>query len=82
MEPTITFEGAQAAPIFGGIIFLVIILFALAANILYVIAYCKIFSKAGYHWAMGLLMLVPIANMIMPLVLAFGDWPALRGVRA
>jgi hypothetical protein len=34
-----------------------------------------IFAKAGYHWAMGLLMIVPIANIIMPFVLAFGKWP-------
>jgi ABC-type transport system involved in cytochrome bd biosynthesis fused ATPase/permease subunit len=36
---------------------------------------CMIFAKAGYHWAMGLLMIVPIANIIMPFVLAFGKWP-------
>jgi hypothetical protein len=39
------------------------------------IIYCMIFSKAGYHWALGLLMLVPIACIIMPFVLAFGKWP-------
>ena len=65
----------SAAPIVMMIIFLVIGLLALALNVLYVVAFCKIFSKAGYHWAMGLLMLVPIANFIMPLVLAFGQWP-------
>jgi uncharacterized membrane protein len=36
---------------------------------------CMIFAKAGYHWAMGLLMIVPIANIIMPFVLAFSKWP-------
>jgi uncharacterized membrane protein len=36
---------------------------------------CMIFSKAGYHWALGLLMIVPIAHIIMPFVLAFGKWP-------
>ena len=39
------------------------------------VVFCKIFSKAGYHWALGLLMLVPIACIIMPFILAFGQWP-------
>lgn len=65
----------SVAPLILIIIFLVVGLLALALNVLYVVAFCKIFSKAGYHWAMGLLMLVPIANLVMPLVLAFGQWP-------
>ena len=40
--------------------------------------FCMIFSKAGYSWALGLLMLVPVANLIMPFILAFGAWPVLR----
>jgi hypothetical protein len=43
--------------------------------------YCMIFHKAGYGWAWGLLMLVPIANIIMPFVLALGDWPVRRELR-
>jgi hypothetical protein len=43
--------------------------------------FCKIFSKAGYCWALGLLMLVPIANIIMPFVLAFADWPIQKKLR-
>lgn len=65
----------SVAPLILIVIILVVGLLALALNILYVVAFCKIFSKAGYHWAMGLLMLVPIANFVMPLVLAFGQWP-------
>ncbi|UCG56141.1 MAG: hypothetical protein JSU70_14865 [Phycisphaerales bacterium] len=42
---------------------------------------CKIFAKAGYCWALGLLMLVPVANIIMPFVLAFGDWPVRQELR-
>ena len=60
----------------------VIILIALAINIIYVIAFCKIFAKAGYSWALGLLMLIPIANFIMPLVLGFGQWPIYRELEA
>lgn len=44
-------------------------------------AYCKIFSKVGYCWALGLLMLVPIANIIMPFILALGDWPIIKELR-
>lgn len=38
----------------------------------------KIFSKAGYAGALGLLMFVPLLNIIMFLFLALGDWPSLR----
>ena len=37
-----------------------------------------IFSKAGFHWALGLLMMLPIANLIMLLILAFSTWPIQR----
>ena len=39
---------------------------------------CIIFSKAGYHWAMGLLVLLPIANLIVMIYFAFDRWPVLR----
>ncbi len=39
------------------------------------IIWWKIFAKAGYSGALGLLMFVPIANLIVLLVLAFGEWP-------
>ena len=40
-----------------------------------VIVYWRIFSKAGYSGALGLLMFVPIANIIVLCILAFGTWP-------
>ncbi|NIP24892.1 MAG: hypothetical protein GWN67_26090 [Phycisphaerae bacterium] len=43
--------------------------------------FCKIFSKAGYSWALGFLILVPIANIIMAFYLAFADWPVQRELR-
>lgn len=43
--------------------------------------YCMVFHKAGYRWAWGLLTLVPIANIILPFVLALGDWPISRELR-
>ncbi len=45
-------------------------------------AYCRIFSKAGFSWALGLLMLVPIANIVMPFVLAFSEWPISKQLRS
>ena len=42
---------------------------------------CMIFHKAGYCWAWGLLTLVPIANIILPFVLALGDWPVRKELR-
>ena len=65
--------------IFGGCFAIAI---WLALIVFFVIIHCKIFSKAGYHWAMGLLMFVPIANLIMMCILAFGQWPIHRELEA
>lgn len=35
----------------------------------------RIFKKAGYKGALGLLCLIPIANIIMLAILAFKEWP-------
>ena len=63
---------------------LVIVFFALLASlavlVIKAVVSCKIFSKAGYHWALGLLMLVPVACTIMPFILAFGKWPILKEI--
>ena len=65
----------MVAPVFGIIFIFAVIFISLAVTILTIVIYCKIFSKAGYSWALGLLMLVPIAKIIMPFILAFSDWP-------
>ena len=46
-----------------------------------VFSFCKIFSKAGYSWAFGLLMLLPFSELIIPLILAFMDWPVCKEFR-
>jgi hypothetical protein len=46
-----------------------------------VLIWWKIFSKAGYSGAMGLLMFIPLVNLIMLLILAFGEWPIQREVQ-
>ena len=80
MESTVCYsDGANGAALLGGCFMLII---WLAVIVFTVIIHCKIFSKAGYHWAMGLLMLVPIANLVMLCVLAFGQWPIHRELEA
>jgi hypothetical protein len=72
------YVGPEAFP------FIAIFVFALALLIIVPIKLlicCMVFHKAGYSWALGLLMLVPIANIIMIFVLAFGDWPVRRELR-
>jgi len=61
--------------LFTGVFLLFVVLISLVITALMVWAYCRIFHKAGYHWALGLLMLLPIANIVVPFVLAFSDWP-------
>jgi len=45
-----------------------------------VVAWVKIFFKAGYRYpiVMALLMLVPIANFVLFCLLAFSKWPIQR----
>ncbi len=68
----------------GPAIAVMVVLFILATSLIVLVVKavisCRIFSRAGYHWALGLLMLVPIACFIMPFVLAFGKWPVLEEV--
>jgi hypothetical protein len=51
----------------------------LLAYILIVIPYWKIWQRTGHLGAWSLLMFVPLANLISLWVLAFKEWPALRG---
>jgi len=53
---------------------LIILLVALVP----LLAFWKIFSKAGYPGVLGLTMLVPLLNVIMVLFLAFSEWPVLK----
>ena len=66
----------------GSIILVLLIIFgilmSLTVGVLKVVACCKIFSKAGYGWALGLLMIIPIVNLIMLFVLGFSQWPMQR----
>ena len=82
MEHTFSSHGSEIAPAIGMMLVMFGVFIGLIVTIIKVWIYCRIFSKTGYSWALGLLMLVPIANLIMPFVLAFGDWPIEKELRA
>ena len=67
---------ASAVPGFWELI--IVFLIAIPLYILPVIVFWKICSKAGFPGVLGLLMLVPIANIVLPFYIAFADWPVLR----
>jgi hypothetical protein len=54
----------------------------LLVGVLPAIAFWKIFAKAGYPGALGLLLLVPLVNLVMFFFLAFSDWPVLKELEA
>ena len=53
-----------------------VIPFALLCIILKVVAFWKLCSRVGFSGPLGLLMLVPFGDIILPLVVAFAKWPA------
>lgn len=61
--------------------FVFIALAILISTMITLLIWCKLCSKAGYSWALGLLMLVPVANIVLPFYLAFADWPVQRELR-
>jgi hypothetical protein len=50
-------------------------LLAIGLVALFVVAWIKIFVKAGHSAFMGFLMIVPLVNFIVFLSLAFTEWP-------
>ena len=79
MEPTYANE---VAPVFGLCFIGIIVVVGLASLVFTILVWWKKFSKAGYSGAMSLLMLVPIGNIVVLLILAFGQWPVLRELQA
>jgi len=71
----------QDNPVFVIVMISLIILLVVVANLISVLIFCKIFSKTGYHWAFGLLTIVPVANLLVPFFLAFADWPVQKELR-
>jgi len=70
------------APVFSLIFFIFMIPVVMIVVAVKVLIFCKIFSKAGFSWALGLLILVPIANIVILFVLAFAEWPIQRELRS
>jgi len=69
---------AQFNAVFGVLLFSVIAIFVLLTVILQIFLWWRVFSKAGYSGAMGLIILVPFGILIMLCILAFSNWPVLR----
>lgn len=59
----------------GGAALLISLAISAVVIVLSIVIWWRIFAKAGYSGAMGLLMFIPIANIIALLILAFGQWP-------
>lgn len=55
-----------------------VIFMSLVPVIITVIAFWKICSRVGLPGPLALLMLVPFANLILPLYVAFAKWPAME----
>jgi hypothetical protein len=73
----------HASPEFGSALPLIIMvvmigMFVVLGALLTVIPFWKICTKAGFPGPLALLMLVPVANIVLPFYIAFADWPALR----
>jgi hypothetical protein len=49
--------------------------FAILVAAVYAYGWARIFARAGWPPAMGFLMLVPVANVALFILLAFGRWP-------
>jgi hypothetical protein len=64
----------------GGASSWILIGLLVAMLIVFAIAFWKISSKAGLAPWLGLLMLLPVVNLIVGLYVAFASWPALAEV--
>jgi branched-subunit amino acid transport protein AzlD len=57
---------------------IIILIIILIITLSVVLPFMKIFKKAGFPSALGVLMIVPLVHFIMLFFLAFSEWPALR----
>ena len=64
--------------VFGLIFVLFAVCIGLAFFAFSVFIWWRIMSKTGHSGWLGLLMFVPLANFVMLVVLAFGEWPMHR----
>ncbi|GAC1364370.1 MAG: hypothetical protein NVS2B12_07480 [Ktedonobacteraceae bacterium] len=73
---------SQALSAALGTYFTIVGIIIIASIVFSIIIYWRIFSKAGYSGALSLLMFVPIANLVMLCILAFGEWPIYQELNA
>jgi hypothetical protein len=64
--------GAEVVGALGGLLFVALIVAAMVA------LWGMIFKKAGYSFWLGLLMILPIVNVVWLLIFAFSTWPIHR----
>ena len=57
-------------------------LFIVAVAVLLVWPACRICSKAGFPGQLGVLVIIPVLNLVLFYWLAFAEWPALRRQKA
>lgn len=65
----------NADAFFGVGIFMMMMMFVLIGALITVIPFWKICDRVGLPAPLSLLMLVPLANMILPFYIAFTRWP-------
>jgi len=70
-----------AGPVFVVVLIILALFVMLIITAIKILIACKIFSKAGYNWALGLLIILPIVDVVMVCFLAFSDWPILKELR-
>ncbi len=46
--------------------------------IIFILPFWRIFKRAGYPGAIGLLAIIPFAGIVLLYVLAFAPWPSLK----
>jgi len=59
----------------GLIVLLIFLVFFCGYLFLLGFAWWRVFRKAGYPGALGLLMIIPLVNFLMLMILAFSAWP-------
>ncbi|MBC5823687.1 MAG: hypothetical protein GIW99_09365 [Candidatus Eremiobacteraeota bacterium] len=57
------------------------VIFVSVVLVISIIANWKIAQKSGYPGALSLLMLVPLVNLVVFVIFAFGEWPIQRELR-
>ena len=75
MTSDVTLMPNLSALLIVGFVFFIIVATTVVVT---VVPFWQICKKAGLPPQLSLLMLIPVANVILPFYVAFTDWPALR----